>query len=137
MAYRNGYRRGYRSQGFTPGRVQRVNKRAGACHYCAEEVPAGAGMLWRENDGSWSAVHTEQAWTGSPVSGFYAGGCPAGTDALNADAPWNRDGHVRSERDRIAGTAALWASRNPEPVRASTDYGRCSHEDYPCCGCGE
>lgn len=112
----------------TTGRVDRVNKRPGNCHYCAEEIPAGAGQLWREDSGAWSVVHIRQEWTGSPVSGQYVGGCPADTDKLN------RDG-ARSEYDAIKFRASLYASRNPAtPARTYTPRrGKCI--DAPCCGC--
>ena len=64
------------------------------------------GQLWREESGEWSVVHQPAQWAGSPVSGHYVGGCPADTDKLNTGAPWNRDGHLASERDRLAAVAS-------------------------------
>jgi hypothetical protein len=56
---RTGYRRGYQSRAFTPGRVARPNARPGDCRSCGETIPAGAGQLWRETSGAWSVVHVE------------------------------------------------------------------------------
>lgn len=103
---------------FTPGRVERVNARPGDCRSCHEHIPAGAGQLWRESDGSWSVVHVEQSQGGwlmhpQPVRG----GCPESTDKRNAelhasgflgpDAPV-----LVSEREHIASTARMYAARN-------------------------
>ena len=157
------YRRNYRrstSRSFTPGRVARVNRRPGPCRSCGVIVPAGAGQLFREESGAWSAVHVPASWHGSPVSGRYIGGCPAATDELNTGAPWDRPG-ARSESDRLAAVAATWAAMEGTraPVQAGPDddlrevsrragskYAytstgarmtassqRC--EDAPCCGC--
>ena len=153
MGYgRSNYRRGYSSRPQTLGRVAKVNARPGPCKDCGEEIPAGAGQLWRTADG-WSVVHTEASQGGwlmhpQPVRG----GCPESTDKRNAelfasgflgpDAP-----APVSERDNIAATAATYAAMNPASeaprrsyARTSSRYagfGRCTHEDYPCCGCGE
>jgi hypothetical protein len=149
MGYGRGYgRRGYssRPRQFSDGRVERVNRRPGPCHYCGDEVAAGAGQLFRETDGSWSAVHGPQAWSGSPVSGFYIGGCPDDTDKMNREGGFGGPG-LRPERDRLAAVAAAYAATHPaEPARASRGYAwtsggarmsnryrRC--EDAPCCGC--
>jgi hypothetical protein len=147
MAYRNGYRRGYGQRAVSAGRVSKPNRRPGACRECGEEIPAGAGQLWRETSGDWSVVHLPMEWSGSPVSGHYVGGCPASTDEKNAGAPWNADGHVRPEAERLTAVAASYAAMNPpedaRPRRAAYAYtstgarmtSRCGHEDYPCCGC--
>ena len=58
MGYgRSGYRRGYSSRPQTAGRVARVNARPGPCRDCGEEIPAGAGQLYRESGGAWAVVH--------------------------------------------------------------------------------
>lgn len=134
--YRSGYRR-RSSYAPTVGRVRKPNRRPGACRGCGEDVPAGAGELWREESGDWSVVHTLAEWMGSPVSGRYVGGCPK--DAADPQA----------ERDRLAKVAATAAAMAPAPA-ARRSYGskyaytssgarvtmssrRC--EDAPCCGC--
>ena len=101
------------------------------------------GQLWREDNGSWSAVHAPAEWNGSPTSGRYIYGCPADTDELNARNPG------RPESERLAAVAATYAAvratgaqpaRRPSYARTSSGarlYERCTHEDYPCCGCGE
>lgn len=152
MGYGRNYgRRGY-SRPQTTGRVARPNARPGPCRGCGEEIPAGAGQLWREADGSWSVVHTEQSqggWLMNPQP--VRGGCPESTDRRNAELHSNGffgpDAPApKSERDVIAATAARYAASNPAPAprrsyaRTSGGarmYERCTHEDYPCCGCGE
>ena len=146
-------RRGY-SRPQTAGRVVQANKRPGPCRYCGLEVPAGAGQLWRESDGSWSVVHVEESQGGwlmrpQPVHG----GCPDSTDKRNAEMHANGflgpDAPLpASEHERIANAAARWAASNPVPAprasrksygytssgaRVTSSYGRC--EDAPCCGC--
>jgi hypothetical protein len=153
MGYgRSGYRRSSRPQ--TTGRVAKVNARPGPCKHCGEEIPAGAGQLWRGADG-WSVVHAEESqggWLMNPQP--VRGGCPASTDKRNAelhaagflgpDAP-----APASERDHIAAVAARYAASNPASeaparsrrsyaytssgARMTSRYGRC--EDAPCCGC--
>lgn len=148
--------RGYGQRRPTVGRIPRANKRAGDCRTCGEEIPAGAGQLWRNGDGSWAVVHTESEQTGWAMHpGPVVGGCPADTDKRNAelhasgffgpDAPM-----PASERDRIERTAARYAASEPAPQTASRYSGskyaytssgarmtmssrRC--EDAPCCGC--
>jgi hypothetical protein len=148
MGYgRSGYRRGYSSRPQTTGRIAKANARPGPCKDCGEEIPAGAGQLWRESDGSWSVVHRPAEWAGSPVSGQYSGGCPAETDRMNEQGHFGGPSGAGSERDRIASYAAIYAASAPERpaprrsyARTSSRYagwGRCTHEDYPCCGCGE
>ncbi len=147
MGYgRSGYRRGYSNARQTTGRIARPNARAGECRGCHEMIPAGAGQLWREESGAWSVVHRAAEWAGSPVSGQYTGGCPAETDRMNEQGHFGGQGGARSERDNIASYAAIWAAsshdRAPRRSYARTSsgarmYERCSHEDYPCCGCGE
>ena len=81
----SGYRRGGYRRSYAPtvGRVSKVNARPGPCRYCGETVAAGAGQLWRDDNG-WSAVHLPASWHGSPVSGGYINGCPGEADKLNA-----------------------------------------------------
>ena len=153
MGYgRTNYRRGYGSRPVTAGRVQRVNARPGNCRSCGEEVPAGAGQLWREASGAWSVVHTEASqggWAMHPQP--VRGGCPESTDKRNAElhaAGFFGQGAAApsSEREHIAATAKRYAATAPEqPARrqgyATTNtgarmYERCTHEDFPCCGCG-
>jgi hypothetical protein len=144
MGYgRTGYaRRGYRGAQ-TTGRVARPNARPGECRGCHEMIPAGAGQLWREQDGAWSVVHRPAEWAGSPVSGQYTGGCPAETDRMNEQGHFGGPGGAKSERDRIASYAAIYAASAPEQPAPRRSYastartwdrrGRC--EDAPCCGC--
>ena len=142
MGYgRNTYRRGsQRTYRVTTGRIGRVNTRPGPCKHCGEDIPAGAGQLWREQDGTWKVVHTVAEWHGSPVSGLYVGGCPGETDRMNESGGFTRG--VLSERDRIEAIAATYAaghavSESPRRSYGRSAYGRCTHEDYPCCGCGD
>ena len=150
MAYRSNYRRGY-SRRPTIGRISKVNARPGDCRTCGETIPACAGQLWREHDGSWSVIHTESSQGGwlmdpRPVTG----GCPVDTDArnreLHASGFFGKDAPApRSERDRIASTAAAYANRTERERSERDKYsyastharyarrGRC--EDAPCCGC--
>lgn len=141
----SGYRRGYGARPQTPGRVAKVNARPGPCRSCHEQIPAGAGQLWREESGAWSVVHAPAEWSGSPVSGRYIYGCPADTDTMNAEGRFGGPG-ARSEAERLAAVAATYASVHADDAkparrpyaRTSTGarmYGRCTHEDYPCCGC--
>ena len=146
MGYgRTNYRRGYGSRPVTAGRVARVNARPGDCRSCGVEVPAGAGQLWREASGAWSVVHALAEWHGSPVSGRYVGGCPAETDEMNARGKFGGQDGARPESERIASIAATYAAssaqREPRQRYATTNtgarmYERCTHEDFPCCGCG-
>ena len=158
MTYnRNAYRgrggyRGSNARTFTPGRVARPNKRPGECRACHEEIPAGAGHLWREADGAWSVVHVPESQGGwlmhpEPVRG----GCPEATDKRNAelhasgffgpDAP-----APASERDHIAAMARTYNPVQAASARSGSKYAylpdgtrmtmssrRC--EDAPCCGC--
>ena len=156
MGYgRSGYgRRGYSSRPATVGRIAKANARPGPCSDCGEDIPAGAGQLYRESGGAWAVVHVEQTqggWLMNPQPA--RGGCPESTDKRNAelhaagffgpDAPM-----PVSERDHIAATAATYAAMNPASearparksyaysssgARMSNRYGRC--EDAPCCGC--
>ena len=150
MGYgRNGYaRRGYQRQQST-GRIAKVNARPGPCRHCGEDIPAGAGELWREASGAWSVVHAEEAQGGwlmhpQPVRG----GCPEATDKRNAEL--HASGFLSvapvSERENIAATASRYAATVPAEApkrksyaysssgaRMSNRYGRC--EDAPCCGC--
>lgn len=149
----SGYRRGYGRRGYAPtvGRVRKANGRPGECRTCGVVVPAGAGELWREEDGSWSVVHTEASqggWAMDPRP--VTGGCPDATDKRNAElhkagffgpgAPLSA-----SERERIAAAAAaappVTVARSRGGKYAYTSTGarvtmssrRC--EDAPCCGC--
>jgi hypothetical protein len=149
MGYgRSNYRRGYSSRPQATGRIAKPNARPGPCRDCGEEIPAGAGQLWRGGDGSWSVVHveaTQGGWLMHPQP--YRGGCPESTDKRNAelhasgflgpDAP-----APASEREHLAAKAARYAESNPAPAprqsyARTSRYERCAHEDYPCCGCGE
>lgn len=157
MAYRGKYQR---RQQRTTGRVGRVNQRAADCRTCGELVPAGAGELWRETSGAWSVIHRPAAWAGSPVSGFYAGGCPDETDRMNAAGNFGPHGVHGSEHERIAATGrgyaathagapvqapagadlrAVSAAAGPkyaytaDGARMTVSSRRCI--DAPCCGC--
>jgi hypothetical protein len=70
MTYRNSYRRAPNGSRTLP----RVNKYAGTCDICKQEVPANEGMYLPRTA---SVRHREQRWIGSPVSGKWAGGCPS------------------------------------------------------------
>jgi hypothetical protein len=153
MGYgRSGYRGGRSSRPQTTGRVSKVNARPGNCRACGEEIPAGAGQLWREASGAWSVVHVEESrggWLMHPEP--VRGGCPEPTDKRNAESHaagfFGPDAPApRSERDHIASVAAAYAARTPEApaprktyaytssgARMTSRRGRC--EDAPCCGC--
>lgn len=83
-----GYR-GYRGQNRRArypqreGRIPRVNKYAGPCHFCGAEVPAERGQLYAVPGKSLAPVHLATSWKGSPVSGRYVGGCPGDADKMN------------------------------------------------------
>lgn len=153
MSYRGNYRRGgYRSsRPQQTGRIGRANKRPGPCRVCHAEIPAYGGQLWREASGEWSVVHqeaTQGGWLMNPQP--FTGGCPEDTDRRNAelhaagffgaDAP-----APRPEAERIAARAAAGAAaaEREQPQRyarravtaATGARYRCTHEDYPCCGC--
>jgi|SRR5579875_1871424 len=115
MAYRGTYRRGYArgSRDVAPGPVGRVNRRPGPCRVCGLEVPAGAGHLYRETSGGWSVTHVPVQWAGSPVSGYYWGGCPDATDRMNAGLPQGPGRRVRPEAERIAYVAKVYAATDP------------------------
>jgi hypothetical protein len=151
MGYgKTNYRRGYSGRQ-TVGRVAKVNARPGPCRACGEEVPAGAGQLWRESDGTWSVVHTEASqggWLMNPQP--FRGGCPESTDARNAElhasgffgkdaaAPVSEREHIASAAARCAANSASEAPRKTYAytntgARMTSRRGRC--EDAPCCGC--
>jgi len=155
MGYgRSGYRRGYQNREQTTGRIAKPNARPGPCRDCGEEIPAGAGQLWRGADGSWSVVHvaaSQGGWLMHPQP--VRGGCPESTDKRNAEL--HASGFLGpgapapvSEREHIAATAARYADAHPVSearparksyaytsgsARMSNRYSRC--EDAPCCGC--
>jgi hypothetical protein len=154
MGYGRTSYRGNRSSSYTAGRVARVNARPGKCHTCGEEIPAGAGQLFRTAGGAWAVVHVESSQGGwlmhpQPVRG----GCPESTDTRNAElfaaGIFGPDAAAPvSERENIAAVARTYAATHPAseaPPRRSYArtssgarmYERCGHEDYPCCGCGE
>jgi hypothetical protein len=142
-----GYRNGYgRRPVVRPGRVERVNQRAGECRTCGELVPAGGGHLWRETSGAWSVVHwpaVRGGWAMDPQP--YRGGCPESTDRLNAElhaaGQLGRDaGMPASEREAIARAAGRFippAVRGGSKDAFTTHSARMSRrcEDAPCCGC--
>ena len=143
MAYRSGYKSGYR-RSFTAGPVQKVNQRPGDCRTCGEEIPAGAGQLYRESS-AWSVQHWPASksgpasmWDRAPITG----GCPDATDRENARmlAAGFIDALPVPERDRIASAAAAFTPAE-RPVRQQREFygyssnGRRKCEDAPCCGC--
>jgi hypothetical protein len=144
-SYRGRYRR--RTSAPTAGRIAKANARPGPCRDCGEEIPAHGGQLYREGSGAWSVVHVPREWAGSPVSGRYAGGCPAETDRMNAEGRFGGASGPLPERERIASvaaTGAAMAERDKPPrggryaytgsgARMTSRQGRC--EDAPCCGC--
>ena len=128
MGYRAGYQRGSyrRNTTHTAGRVLKPNRRPGACRDCGEEIPAGAGNLYREPAGTWTVVHVEAhqgGWLMHPQP--VRGGCPKLTDERNAQlhaSGFFGEGAPlpRSEYERIAATAATYAASTPaSPVRSS------------------
>ena len=147
MGYGRTSYRGNRSSSYTVGRVVRVNARPGPCRDCSEEIPAGAGQLYRESGGAWSVVHvaeTQGGWLMHPQP--VRGGCPESTDAGNAERHaagfFGPDAAPPvSERDEIAAKARRYAESNPaKPERVHYGYnsrGRSRCEDAPCCGCCE
>ena len=161
MGYGRNYgRRGGYSRPQTAGRIAKPNARPGACRDCGEDIPAGAGQLYREGTGAWSVVHVpaeQGGWLMHPQP--YRGGCPESTDKRNAEL--YASGFLGpdaaapvSEREHIARTAASYAARQAAEGsdlrevsrRAGSKYAytntgarvtmssrRC--EDAPCCGC--
>ena len=138
MGYgRTNYRRGYGSRPVTAGRVARVNARPGNCRSCGEEIPAGAGQLWREASGAWSVVHVAESqggWLMNPQP--VRGGCPEATDKRNAElhaAGFFGQGAVAffgetaaapvSEREHIASAARAYAARNAVSAPAQAGPG--------------
>ena len=109
---------GYGRSGYARRPVQRTgprpNKYDAGCSLCGRLVPAGTGILTGNRDQGYEVRHGDRKWAGSPVSGRWVGGCE---DA--ADQPV----YVAPARKTYARTSRM--------------YERCTHEDYPCCGCGE
>jgi hypothetical protein len=140
---RGGYQR--RSYPQTVGRIARANQRPGPCRECGAEIPAGGGQLYREESGTWSVVHLAATWAGSPVSGQWAGGCPAETDRLNTAGGFGGTAGPVPEGDRLAVAAAA----SQRVSRGRYDGGKYAYtgtgarmtmssrrcEDAPCCGC--
>jgi len=146
-------RRGYGRPSYAPqvGRVQKPNRRPGACRDCSEQIPAGGGQLYRESSGAWSVVHwpAEQGgWLMSPQP--VTGGCPADTDKRNAEFHasgfFGRTAELpASEREHVAAMARAFARESAQDTsrgkyaytssgaRMTSRRGRC--EDAPCCGC--
>ena len=93
-----------------------ANKYDAGCSRCGRLVPAGTGILTGSRGQGYEVRHSDARWVGSPVSGRWAGGCD---DAK--DQPVYQP--VTPARRAYARTAPR--------------YERCTHEDYPCCGCGE
>ncbi len=128
-----------------PPRGPRANRYPGPCATCGDEVPAGAGLLEGGQASGWTVKHRPAAWSGSPVSGWYAGGCPRDTAALNASGGWGPesartytpaaplqagpDDDLR-EVSRRAGSKYAYTSSGARMTMSSQ---RC--EDAPCCGC--
>jgi hypothetical protein len=104
----------------------RANRYAAACETCGGLVPALAGILTGGPTSGYVVRHLAAVWAGSPVSGRWSGGCPAG-DKLAAS--------------RAAARASTPAGRHDSSKYAYTASGtrttmssrRC--EDAPCCGC--
>jgi hypothetical protein len=111
MAYGRTYtRRGSQPTG------PRANKYDGGCSTCGRLVPAGTGVLTGSRASGYTVRHLERRWIGSPVSGKWVGGCEDAADQPVYEAPKRR----RSVAYTSSGAAM---------------YERCTHEDYPCCGC--
>lgn len=119
----------------------RANQFAGDCATCGAPVPAGAGVL-AGFPGNWTVTHRPASWSGSPVSGWYVGGCPASTAKLNAQGGWGPDSartfvppvqvdpaDAREASRRAGGKYAYTAGG----ARMTVSSQRC--EDAPCCGC--
>jgi hypothetical protein len=134
MAYsRRGY--GRRSYAPTSGRVDRPNRRPGACRSCGVEVPASGGLLWREDSGAWSVVHRPAVWSGSPVSGRYVGGCPEATAKLNAGPTADEVAASRALSDAaVAAVAALASREAPRDSRGGyvDECGSCGMASCAC-----
>lgn len=139
---RGGYGAPRRNQPGQPARGPRVNRFDAPCASCAETVRAGTGTL-EGYQGHWVVKHRHQEWSGSPVSGWYVGGCPADTAKLNAQGGWGPQSvrvHVAPpaqvdpsdarEASRLAGGRYAYTASGARMTMASA---RC--EDAPCCGC--
>lgn len=133
----SGYRRGYgrRTYAVTTGRIAKSNARPGTCRGCGVEIPAHGGQLYREQDGSWSVVHTAAKWAGSPVSGRYVGGCPDETGRLNAgptDA--EQEAGRQLSADAMAAVAALAWQDAPRDSRGGyiDECGSCGMASCAC-----
>jgi hypothetical protein len=147
MGYRSGYQRSnYRRSGtsHTVGRVLKPNRRPGACRDCGEDIPAGAGNLYREPGGTWSVVHiepTQGGWLMHPQP--VRGGCPESTDKRNAESYasgfFGPDATMpRSEREHIAELAARYAASSAASPVGSREAPRDRRGGYldECGSCG-
>jgi hypothetical protein len=143
MAYRS-YQRGRRGYAPSAGRVSKPNRRPGPCRGCGEEIPAGAGDLWREADGSWSVAHVPESqggWLMNPQP--VRGGCPRATDERNAElhahgffgpdapAPVSEREHIAAMARRFAASAQGEAPRGRRGGYAD-ECGSCGMAS---CGC--
>ena len=134
-------RRSYgRSYAPRVGRVQKPNRRAGACRDCSELIPANGGQLYREASGAWSVAHwpsVQGGWLMNPQP--VTGGCPRDTDARNAEL--HASGFFGpgaelpvSERLRIARRAESMAAEAPRDRRGGyvDECGSCGAASCSC-----
>lgn len=116
-------------------RESRANKYGGTCAMCGVEVAAGAGVLVGSKRVGWGVTHRPTEWSGSPISGWYVGGCPGEAASLNVKGGWGPDwARVMPEAVEVeaATVAAAVSYRAYEGGRRRAGW-RC--EDAPCCGC--
>jgi hypothetical protein len=134
--------------------LTRTNKYPAPCQRCGEDIPARSGELFRDA-GQWRVRHLAATWKGSPVSGGWAGGCPADTAALNLQlwaarqgltAPLWDEAKRLARAERAPVQAPQGADLREVSRRAGSKYAytasgarmtassrRCI--DAPCCGC--
>ena len=119
MAYRSSYRRPVQRTG------PRANKYDAGCSRCGRLVPAGKGILTGNRNSGYEVRHGERRWVGPPCGGDmigkpgmgnWVGGCEEYADQPVYVAPARRASHAYTS------SGARMTSR-------------CTHEDYPCCGC--
>jgi len=110
-------------------------KYAGTCAVCQVAVPMGARAYWDRRDGSLTCM-SETCAAASGLGDMLPERCVRWGSSSEAlvlkryetgrvgDAPTSA---VRVER------VSLWLPCRGR--RSYSTYVRCSHEDYPCCGC--
>ena len=121
----------------------RANRYAGCCVYCGAVLEPGAGELNGSRRVGWRLTCPRPRWVGSPVSGWYVGGCVGEAERLNAgvgrgpgaDVPaGSPSGELEPERVEVeAGQAAGRVEYRAYSGGRRRAGWRC--EDAPCCGC--